>query len=149
MVGRVGIEPTTIGLKGRCSATELPTPDRAKIARMTFPGNTPRIEEVIWHDGARTGEYDPAFSGRVFKWNLVRKDGRLILMAMSRDAGLDLHPELLEAVLAAKGWKKEELELLGGGTRFSDGTVVHKSTHFGRVPEEHRDEILRRLGLAG
>lgn len=24
MVGRVGVEPTTIGLKGRCSTTELP-----------------------------------------------------------------------------------------------------------------------------
>lgn len=27
VVGRVGIEPTTIGLKGRCSTTELPTHD--------------------------------------------------------------------------------------------------------------------------
>src|SRR5436190_18649152 len=26
VVGRVGLEPTTNGLKGRCSTTELPTP---------------------------------------------------------------------------------------------------------------------------
>jgi hypothetical protein len=42
MVGRVGFEPTTNGLKGRCSTTELPTQKRAR----------PNILEVI-HDRSR------------------------------------------------------------------------------------------------
>lgn len=33
MVSRVGIEPTTYGLKGRCSTTELP----ARILRHVLP----------------------------------------------------------------------------------------------------------------
>src|SRR6266568_1403411 len=31
LVGRVGLEPTTNGLKGRCSTTELPTQPRGRV----------------------------------------------------------------------------------------------------------------------
>ena len=41
VVGRVGLEPTTNGLKGRCSTTELPTHSTAPSKNLRQPCSTP------------------------------------------------------------------------------------------------------------
>lgn len=106
------------------------------------------ISQVLWFNGAGLRPYQPEFADRIFKWNLIEKDGKLIVMAMPRDAGLDFHPELLDAVCEQQGWDKEKVKVLGGGVRLNDGEIIHKSTHFGRIPQEYQKEVLRHLSLS-
>lgn len=106
------------------------------------------IKDILWYDGREVGPYRSEFAETVFKWNLIERDGGLILMAMPRDAGLDFHPELLDKVCEQKGWDRSSVKALGGGVRLSDGEIIHKSTHFGLMPAEYQDEVLRLLRLS-
>ena len=105
------------------------------------------IKNIIWIDKGGLREFRPDNSDSIFKWNLFEKDGKLQLMVMSFDAGLDFHPDLLEKVCALKDWKKEELNVLGGGTRLKSGEIYHRSTHFGPIPEEFQAQVLRAMRL--
>ena len=51
MVGRVGFEPTTNGLKGRCSTTELPT--QQVVGRLQNPNELKPFgaAPLLYHNG--------------------------------------------------------------------------------------------------
>jgi len=105
------------------------------------------IGEVIWFDGGTARPFAEGDKGRAFKWILGEREGRLVLVAMPEDTSLDFHKELRDAVCETKGWRTEDLEILGGGVRLSDGRILHRSTYFGEMPESYRDGVLHELGL--
>lgn len=147
MVGRVGIEPTTVSLKGCCSATELPTHDGSKIPGNHLIGNMEDIASVVWFDGKGVRPMGPGDAGKAFKWILAERKGPPFLIAMPGDTDLDFHKELRDAVCASEGWEPEDLKVSGGGVRLKDGSIIHRSTYFGPMPEAYREPALRVLGL--
>jgi len=110
-------------------------------------GNTEDIAETLWYDGKSVRSFATTDEGRAFKWLLAEKDGSLMLMAMPDDTPLDFHKELRDAICALKGWRTDDVKILGGGTRLLNGEIIHKSTFFGEMPERHRESVLRKLGL--
>lgn len=106
-----------------------------------------RIDDVIWYERGEVRSLKPEDEGRAFKWILAEKEGRLILMAMAADAGLDFHNELRDAVCKLADWNVNELTVLGGGVRLRSGEILHSSTHFGEMPEKYREAALNLLGL--
>src|SRR5690349_19241482 len=60
MVGRVGIEPTTVGLKDRCSTTELPAPRCAHYIHTLQCVQTPAsTERAAPRRARRPGHHAP------------------------------------------------------------------------------------------
>lgn len=147
MVGRVGIEPTTISLKGCCSATELPTRDGSKISGMDSTGNMEDIITTLWFDGHEARSLRPGDAGEAFKWILARRPEGLLLVAMPDSTELDFHKELRDTVYGLRGWEPDDKAVLGGGVHLRDGEILHRSTYFGPMPEEFQGPILEILGL--
>ena len=105
------------------------------------------IKEILWFDGAKLRPFGEGDEGRAFKWILTEKDERLILIAMPDDTGLDFHKELRDTVCRLKGWRPDDIKILGGGARLKDGEILHKSTFFGEMPKEYREATLSVLRL--
>ena len=127
-------------------------------------GMSADIAKTYWFDGERIGTYDPASSSKLFKWVLFRREGKLFLAAMPRDAGFDFHMQLLAEVALRNGWcdsgdadkflrRYDEdfieagIATLGGGARLSNGTVRNYSYRFGAIPEKYRAAVESALGL--
>ncbi len=122
------------------------------------------IAKTWWFDGERVIAYGPSFRGRLFKWVLFRRDGKLILAAMPDDIGFDFHMQLAAGVAVVLGWcapgdadrflkrngndfYEAGADILGGGARLKNGAVRNYSYRFGPIPEKHRAAVMVALGL--
>lgn len=104
------------------------------------------INTTLWCDGGMVREFEIGDSGKAFKWILAEKNNELILFAMPKLENIDFHKELRDRVCILKNWSINELKVLGGGANF-DGRILHRSTYFGEMPQEFRQDVLTLLGL--
>lgn len=115
-----------------------------------------------WLEASGVRPYRVADRERLFKWVVFERKGEPELVAMPYDAGWVFHMEAVAQLALRKRWCGEAdakaflkrtgnafpeagLKVVGGGARFSDGSVRNYSYRFGAVPET--EDALARVVL--
>jgi hypothetical protein len=117
-----------------------------------------------WLDVSVVRKYQEADRDRLFKWVVFTRAGETQMVAMPYDAGWAFHTEAMAELAVRRAWCEEadakafmkrtgngfpeaDVVVLGGGTRFENGSVRNFSYRFGPVPEPEDAEARRALRL--